>query len=218
VSVVVFDVNETLLDLGALDGHFERLFGEAEVRKEWFGLVLRNALTLTTLGDYSGFTEVGAASLAMVAAVRGVSLADEDRDAIGRAMVSLPPHPDVVESLERLRAHSRLAALTNSPQEAAEAQLTNADISGYFERIMSVEAVGKFKPAREVYEMAAHELGTGDLILVAAHDWDVAGAMHAGWRGAFVTRPGMTLNPLFPPPSILGPDLQSITDQLLASA
>jgi len=37
----VFDVNETLLDLSALDPRFERVFGDASVRREWFMQMLQ---------------------------------------------------------------------------------------------------------------------------------------------------------------------------------
>ncbi len=61
--VCVFDVNETLLDLGALDPHFERIFGDAGVRRAWFGQVLQSALVATVTDAYSDFGQVGAAAL-----------------------------------------------------------------------------------------------------------------------------------------------------------
>lgn len=218
-STLVFDVNETLLDLGALDPDFERIFGDAGVRKTWFGLVLRNALTLTVLNSYTDFVSVGGASLAMVADLQGVSLAPEDRAAVAEAMTTLPAHDDVERNLVRLAEGGyRLAALTNSPQETAESQLANAGIAGHFERILSVDAVSRFKPSSDVYDMAAGELAAppARLTLVAAHDWDIAGAMRAGWRGAYVMRPGTARNSLFPPPNLSGPDLDVVTDRLLS--
>jgi 2-haloacid dehalogenase len=38
--ICVFDVNETLLDLRALDSHFEHVFGDATVRQAWFAQLL----------------------------------------------------------------------------------------------------------------------------------------------------------------------------------
>lgn len=217
-GVLVFDVNETLLDLRALDPHFERIFGDAAVRRQWFGLVLRNALSLTLIDGYQDFVAVGAASLRMVADQQSVSLADEDVAAVGAAMTSLPPHDDVATNLERLAgAGFRIAALTNSPPDAAANQLAAAGIAGEFERIMSVAPTRKFKPAPEAYRMAAAELGVvpAMMTMVAAHDWDIAGAMAVGCRGAFIMRPGMVRNPLFPPPDIAGPDLDRVTDLLI---
>lgn len=217
-QILVFDVNETLLDLGALDPHFERIFGDAAVRRQWFGLVLRNALTLTIIGDYHDFVAVGGASLEMVAASRQVAVSAADRAAVAGTMAALPPHADVAPNLERLGAAGlRIAALTNSPQDAAETQLANAGIAHAFDKIMSVAPAGQFKPAPAVYQMAADRLGvtTAKMCMVAAHDWDIAGAMRAGCAGAYITRPSMVVNPLFPPPDIVGPDLTAVTDHIL---
>lgn len=218
VGVLVFDVNETLLDLRALDPHFERVFGDAAVRRQWFGLVLRNALSLTIIGDHTDFVSVGGASLRMVAEQHGVALTSDDISAVASTMTSLPAHPDVSPNLARLAdVGFRIAALTNSPQEAAEGQLEAAGIDGFFERIMSVTPVGKFKPAAEVYRMAARalEIEPSSMTMVAAHDWDVAGAMGVGCRGAYIMRPGMVRNPLFPEPDISGPDFDRVTDLLV---
>jgi 2-haloacid dehalogenase len=77
--------------------------------------------------------------------------------------------------------------------------------------------VRRLKPAAEVYHMAARELGVepGAIRLVAAHSWDVAGAMHAGCAAAFVARPGMVLDPLFKPPDIIGKDLVAVSERIL---
>jgi 2-haloacid dehalogenase len=217
--ILVFDVNETLLDLGGLDEHFERIFGDAGLRVRWFGLVLRNALCVTITGHVVDFLGVGAASLRMVADQQRIELSAEDTAAIRSAMLSLPPHDDVVPGLDAMQAAGfRLVALTNSPQAGAEAQLANAGIADRFERIMSIDSVGKFKPAAEVYRIPAEALGAAisGMTMVAAHDWDVAGAMMAGMRGAFVMRPGMVRNPLYPPPDFEGETLLDVATALIA--
>ena len=218
--VLVFDVNETLLDLSVLDPIFERTFGDAKVRRQWFGLVLRNAMTLTIIGEHRDFVEVAAASLQMVADQHQVTLSEGDRDSIRQTMTNLPPHDDVLPNLQRLHeAGFRMAALTNSPPHAATQQLESADIAPMLERIMTVESVGKFKPAREVYTMAATTLGvtTREMRMVAAHDWDIAGAVHAGCAGAYLRRPGMVLNPLHPSPDIVEPNMTRLTDRILTA-
>ncbi|MDQ5810637.1 MAG: haloacid dehalogenase type II, partial [Actinomycetota bacterium] len=125
--ICVFDVNETLLDLGALDPHFERIFGDAGVRRAWFGQLLQSALVATVTDAYSDFGKIGGAALEMTAERQGVILSDEDKRQILGGMRRLPPHPEVAESLSRLRdAGLRLATLTNSTQQVAEAQMDNS--------------------------------------------------------------------------------------------
>ena len=216
--VCVFDVNETLLDLGGLDPHFERIFGNASVRQAWFGQFLASWLTLTVIGDYRDFGTIGGSALEMVAERQGVNLSDEDKQQILSGMQELPPHPEVDESLSRLReAGIRLAALTNSTQQVADAQIENARLQGHFEQVLSADTVNRHKPAPEPYRMSADSLGVelGEVRLVAAHAWDVAGAMRAGCAAAFVARPGMVLNPLVERPDVVGADLREVADQII---
>jgi 2-haloacid dehalogenase len=216
--VCVFDVNETLLDLGALDPHFERVFGDAGVRRAWFLQLLQSALVATVTGVYSNFGTIGAAALEMVAEREGVDLSEEDKQEILGGMRELPPHPEVTKSLERLReAGLRMATLTNSTHQVAEAQMENSGLRGYFEEILSADAVKRLKPAPEPYRMAAESLGVeiGQVRLVAAHSWDVAGALRAGCAAAFVARPGMVLDPLVERPDVIGVDLREVADRIL---
>lgn len=216
--VCVFDVNETLLDLGGLDPYFERIFGNASVRQAWFGQFLASWLTMTVIGDYWAFGTIGGTALEMVAERQGVNLSDEDKQQILSGMQELPPHPEVEENLSRLRdADIRLAALTNSTQQVAEAQIDNSGLRDYFEQVLSADAVGRLKPAPEPYRMSAESLGVevGQVRLVAAHAWDVVGAMRAGCAAAFVARPGMVLNPLAERPDVVGSDLREVADQIL---
>jgi 2-haloacid dehalogenase len=216
--VCVFDVNETLLDLGSLDPHFERAFGDAAVRRLWFQQVLQSAMVATITGTYSDFGTVGAAALEMVAEREGADLSEEDKQRILGGMRELPPHPEVAESLQRLRdAGLRLATLTNNTQQVAEAQMESSGLRGYFEQILSADTVERLKPAPEPYRMAAVSLGVevGEVRLVAAHAWDVAGALRAGCAAAFVARPGMVLDPLVERPDVVGADLREVADRIL---
>ncbi len=154
----------------------------------------------------------------MTAQRRGVDLSEEDYAQILGGMRRLPPHPEVPASLERLHdAGLRLAALTNSTKEAVDAQLTHAGLFDFFEQVLSVAYAGCLKPHPAVYHMAAERLDVepGGMRLVAAHNWDITGAMRAGCAGAFIARPGMVLGPLDEQPDITGPDLHAVTDRIL---
>ena len=216
--VCVFDVNETLLDLGALDPQFERVFGDASTRQAWFGQFLTSWLTAMVTGVYQEFGTIGGTALEMIAERQGVELSDEDKGQILSGMQELPPHPEVEENLARLRnAGIRLAALTNSTQQVADAQIDNSGLREYFEQVLSADTVKRLKPAPEPYRMAAESLGVeiGQVRLVAAHAWDVAGALQAGCAAAFVARPGMVLNPLFERPGVVGSNLREVTDGIV---
>lgn len=216
---VVFDVNETLLDLSALDDSFVEWFGDPEARKEWFSQLLQLALVVTLTGTYRDFATLAGEALQVVAAKRGVDPSDAAVASILEAVGSLPPHPDVPAALRRLsEAGLRLAALTNSPLRTVRAQLEGVGLIDLFDKVLSVEPTRRFKPAAEPYLMACRELGIEPpgMWMVAAHDWDVLGAKRVGCAGAFVARPGQGYAAGIDPPDVVGDDLAEVADRLLA--
>ena len=218
--VQVFDVNETLLDLAAMDPHFERVFGDAGLRPVWFAQMIQSALVATVTGAYSQFGAHAMAALAMLAEQTGTELGDNDREAIAGQMRRLPAHPEVPAALERLRgAGFQLAALTNSTLEVASAQLEHAGLIDLFDQVLSADTVRRLKPAPEPYRMTAEGFGVGigEVRLIAAHAWDIAGARHAGCAAAFVARPGKVLNPLADAPDVVGSDLDEVVDGIVAA-
>ena len=216
--VCVFDVNETLLDLAALDSLFERVFGDASVRRLWFNQMLQSAFVATMTDAYVTFGESAAAALRMTEERQGAEVSEDDRQEILSGLRNLPPHPEVPESLDRLvEAGFRLATLTNSTQEVAEAQIENAGLTDRFEQILSADTAKRLKPAPAPYRMAARalEIPERGMRLVAAHAWDVAGALRAGCAAAFVAR--QPFDPLVERPDVVGADLAEVADGIIAA-
>jgi 2-haloacid dehalogenase len=123
----------------------------------------------------------------------------------------------VVPGLQRLQAAGyRLAALTNSSQEAMTNKLTSAGLAPFFEEMVSVDSVQKFKPAHEVYHFAAKRLGIApsDMLMVAAHDWDVTGAIRAGCQGAYIARAGQVVAESSENAHYIAVDLIDLANQL----
>jgi 2-haloacid dehalogenase len=216
--VIAFDVNETLLDLQALDGPFQQLFGSSDLRTQWFGQMLQLSFVGGLTGDYVDFTTAQRAALEMVARRRGQSVSDEAAEGILERMSSLPPHPEVPDALARLaRTPLTVVALTNSLQPVAEAQLRNAGIDGLFDAIISADIVRALKPAAAPYRAVAqrYEVAISEVRLVAAHSWDVSGALAAGAKAAFVARPGMVLSPIGPQPDVVESDVAAVVERII---
>jgi 2-haloacid dehalogenase len=215
----VFDVNETLLDMAAMGPHFQRIFGDDGARVAWFNQMIQSALVATVTGAYSQFGAHAMAALEMTAEQTGARLTEGDREAVAAQLRQLPAHPEVAGALRRLRdAGLPLAALTNSTEQVARAQLEHAGLIDAFELVLSADTVRRLKPAPEPYRMAAERLGVPveQVRLVAAHAWDVAGAARAGCATAFVARPGKALDPLVERPEIVGADLTEVAEAILA--
>lgn len=217
-GVLAFDVNETLLDLRALDPLFERVFGDASLRPGWFQTMLQLSFVGGLTDQYVDFTTAQHAAIRMVAQRVGRPISDADAEAIVGGMRRLPPHPDVAGALDRLAgAGWRMVSLTNSPLDVARDQLANAGIIDRFEHVLSADEVRQLKPGPKPYHLVAERCGVPieDVRLVAAHAWDVSGAMAAGARAAFVARPGMVPSPLGAQCDIVGGDIAEVAEALL---
>jgi 2-haloacid dehalogenase len=217
-TVIAFDVNETLLDLSALDEPFERTFGDAAMRQQWFALMLQVSFVGGLTDGYIDFSAAQHAAFLMLAERLGAEVTDDDATAMVARMNSLPPHPDVADALQMLRGTDlTVVALTNSVASVAESQLANAGLRPLFDAVMSADSVGHLKPAREPYAAVAEAYGVeiAEVRLVAAHWWDVAGAMRAGCRAAFLARPTMSLSPAWPRPDIVEPDIAGVLRRIV---
>jgi 2-haloacid dehalogenase len=216
---IVFDVNETLLDLDTIQPVFARIFHDPAAMRLWFANLITYSEALTLAGVYVPFTDIGAAVLRMLADTRGITVSDADGAELTDRFASMPPHPEVPGALRRLRDHGfRLFTLTDNTLAISGQQLEKGGVIDLFERRFSVDETAKrHKPAPEAYHSVATALGLhpGDICLIASHVWDTIGAGAAGWQAALILRKGNAPLPVGPQPDYIGKDLDAIADQLI---
>jgi 2-haloacid dehalogenase len=217
--VIVFDVNETLLDLDTLRPTFDRIFSDPAAMRLWFADLILYSEALTLAGVYVPFTDIGGAVLRMLAATRDITITGADAAELTDRFATMPPHPEVPAALRRLRDHGfRLFTLTDNTLGISGRQLERAGVIDVFERRFSVdETVRRHKPAPEAYHSVAAALGgdPGGICLIASHVWDTIGAAAAGWQAALILREGNAPLPVGPQPDYVGKDLDAIADQLI---
>jgi 2-haloacid dehalogenase len=111
------------------------------------------------------------------------------RDELVLAWHRLDPWPDAVPGLRRLSARFVLAPLSNG---GIALQVALARRSGLpWDAVLGAELVGHYKPDPEVYDSAPRllHLDPEEVLMVAAHDSDLAAARQRGLRTAYVHRP-----------------------------
>lgn len=214
-AVVVFDVNETLLDLAPLKASVGDALGRRdELAALWFSTLLHYSLVDTLCGMHHSFAELGISALMFVARTHGMDVDPERAEAaVVTPLRSLPPHPEVVAALTTLSGLGyRIASLTNSSSAGAKIQLEHAGLTDLFEARFSAESVKKYKPHPDTYRMVISQLGVlpGAALMVAAHAWDLAGAKSVGMQTAFVARRGTALFPGASTPDLVVNDLSEL--------
>lgn len=192
ISVIVFDVNETLSDMSPMGERFGEIGAPTELASLWFATLLRDGFALTASGDNGSFAAIGAGALRGL--LRGLELdrpLDAAVDHVMGGMSGLEVHPDVPEGIKALAAAGfRLVTLSNGSARIAGKLLSEAGIRNEFEALLSVEDAPAWKPARVSYEYAAAASGAdaSAMLLVAAHPWDIHGAARAGLHTAWLNR------------------------------
>jgi 2-haloacid dehalogenase len=215
--LIVFDVNETLLDLETVTPVFERIFGEKIAMRLWFDNLIMYSEALTLANQYVAFTDIGAAALKMLADVRGIKITDADKAELTERFSTMPPYPEVPGALRSLReAGFRLFTLTDNLIEVQGRQLAHGEIIELFERRFSADEVKRHKPAPETYAHVGKELGVppSDLFMIACHTWDTLGAKAAGWGAALIRRPNNAVLGVGPQPDIVADSLTEIVAHL----
>ncbi len=218
-DTILFDINETVLDLASLRPRFKAAFGDEAATATWFATVLHTSTVCALTGVKTGFAELAASMLDALAARRGTPITETQRTEILVGFASLAPHPDVVPALEHLRDTGyRTVAFTNSSLDLVTSQITNAGLAASFDEIISVEETGSFKPDARVYHFAAERVARPpeELRLIATHDWDTHGALTAGLQAAYVDRTGAPYHPLYRRPDAYASTMGGLVEKILA--
>ena len=193
-EVLLFDVNETLSDLSGMVQRFTDVGAPGHLAATWFAGVLRDGFALAVGGTSAPFAAVAAAGLRGL--LTGLPLDRALEDAVTHVLAGfdqLDVHPDVPDGIRALADRGlRLVTLSNGATQVAAGLLDRAGVAERFERLLSVEAAGVWKPAAGAYAHALEQCGVeaAAAMLVAVHPWDVDGAGRAGLATVWLNRNG----------------------------
>ncbi len=217
-GLLVFDVNETLSDMSPMTTRFEDVGAPAHLATTWFATLLRDGFALTAAGASDSFARLAADALRV--SLHGLPLDRGVEEAIAHVMegfAGLPVHDDVPEGIATLDGLGiRLVTLSNGSASVAEALFQRAGVRRHFDRLLTVEDAGHWKPAPEAYAYALQECGVDpeDAMLVAVHPWDIDGASRAGLSTAWIDRTGAPYPAYFRAHDLRAGSLTDLADQL----
>jgi len=217
-KLLIFDVNETLLDMSPLKDSINTALKNDCAFDIWFPTLLQYSLVETLTKNYKDFSEIAGATLKMISIKLDIQLSDTNIKDILSPITKLTAYPEVTNCLKILKENGfKLVALSNGKPQVVNDQLKYAQIHHFFDKVLSIEEVKNYKPHATTYHCAYSLMNIlpEDSMLIAAHGWDIAGAKRAGIQAAFISRPGKSLYPLAMQPEIIGSNLKEITESLL---
>lgn len=202
-GIIFFDVVETVFSLAPLEERLARLNLPVGTSHLFFAQLLRDAFALSASGVFHTFPEIAKATITVLLRGLGRDADETTLKAILDVFSELPAHADVKPALERLKASGCRAVLLTNGSRANTQKLTRDNAIGHLiDGIVSVEDFRIWKPQAALYHHAALEYtcATNNAVLVAAHAWDVHGAMRAGLHGIWIQRQDSIYHPLMGEP------------------
>lgn len=228
VTTLTFDIFGTVLDLtGSLVPPLERFLAASgasvDASSLWVKWRARQRIeqyqdNLLMLG-HKGYLDTCRRSLVFCLRVEGVGFTDAQVAEFMEVYQELSPFDDAVRGLKRLGERYKLVMLSNGEQPYLEHLAANR-IKIPFNAVISVQKAGAFKPHPAVYRTAATllELEPHQIMMVAAHSFDIMGARACGFRGALVDRYRLPFEETPHQPDLVVNDFDELSDTLLGAA
>lgn len=219
-TIVLFDINETVLNLRILEPKFKARFGHELFLNTWFATLLHTSTVSIVTNVKTDFAILSELTLNALASKLGIELSIEESNDILSAFANLPPHEDIKPALTKLRgAGFKVVAFSNSSQNLIKKQINNAGLNECFDEVISVEEADTFKPCFDAYQFASQKLkcDVNNMRLVATHDWDTHGALCAGLKAAYINRTRSIYNPLYRKPDINELTMEAIVEKIIST-
>jgi 2-haloacid dehalogenase len=145
----------------------------------------------------------------------GITATEAQVDALMHAYLTLLPFPEVPAALRALAGRPLVVLSNGSPRMLAEA-VRSSGLDGVFAHVLSVDAVGTYKPSPRVYELAprALDLAPDEIVFVSSNGWDVAGAAAFGFRTCWCNRVNAPVEELETAPDYEVDRLDAIPEKL----
>jgi len=213
---ILFDVYETLLDMGDVQQRVNALLNSGKGYRLWFELFMQYSFVSNSTNQYQPFTNIAKATMTLAANMLGVQLAEEKQDEVLWLLKHLPLKDGVQEALSLLSDEGyELAALTNTPWSTVGERMEPTGLISYFQFVLSAEELKMYKPAVEVYAKAVQKSGlnANEVLMVSSHSWDLIGAHSAGLQTAYVGKPKLFYT-LAPKPTYSAPSVLDLATQL----
>ncbi|AUQ57366.1 haloacid dehalogenase type II [Phaeobacter inhibens] len=220
ITTCIFDAYGTLFDVtaaarqAALEPEFPHLIDHwAELANHWRLKQLQYTWLRAITNAHTDFWQVTQDGLDWAMEATGLSGDPQLRKRLLDLYWQLQAYEEVPEMLRTLKAAGlQTAILSNGSPKMLEGAVNSAGVGGLLDDVLSVEAVGVFKPAAQVYDLVETRFSCqrDEVLFVSSNGWDAAGAAGYGFTTAWVNRGGEPMDRLPWTPHHVLSDLSSI--------
>ena len=214
-GTVVFDIIGTSFSLEQPRQQLLELGAPNYTLELWFSQALRDAFAFSHAGKYKALKEILRAELPRTLKLLEIEVDSAQCDRVMATFSQLNLQPRAKEAFEILtEAGWEIIALTNGSKDATDKLLENAGVKKHFAEVYSCDEITTTKPHPDVYNLVQNS-SLENTWLVAAHAWDIAGAIGVGMKTAFVSSLEIDYLEAYPQPQILAKDLLEAARQII---
>ncbi|WP_413167947.1 HAD family hydrolase [Capilliphycus salinus ALCB114379] len=224
-GTVAFDMIGTCFNLNKPKQRLVELGLPTYALQLWFAQTLRDAFALSHAGGYQPLNQMLEAELPRTLKLFNVEIDPERQAHVLSAFNELELETGALEAFQRLtEAGWRLVALTNGGIESTHNLLEKAGALPYFADsvawrpkgaiVRSCDEIQITKPHQDVYQLLGQN-ASGEIWMIAAHAWDIAGAIRAGLKTAFITSSEGSYLSAYPQPDVMASGLIEAVNQIL---
>ncbi|HEX9244175.1 MAG TPA: haloacid dehalogenase type II [Anaeromyxobacter sp.] len=190
----VFDAYGTLFDVASAAERAKGSLGDKwqPLAELWRAKQLQYTWLRSLMGRHADFWRITGDALDFAMESLGISDAELRQRLMG-LYERLGAYPEVRPALEALRAAGlKIAILSNGTPRMLAAAAEASGIASLIDEVISVEAVGIYKPSPAVYRHALDQLRMwpNEIVFVSANGWDAYAAKYCGLRVAWCNRAG----------------------------
>ena len=194
IRACVFDAYGTLFDHASAAAGCRDVLGErlGPLTTLWRDKQLQYTWLRALQGRHADFWQVTGDALDFALETLGLDN-PQLRVRLMDLYLSLDVFPEVPAMLQRLKAAGlKTAILSNGSPQMLDAAVNKAGIGGFLDAVLSVEAVGVYKPHPKVYQLAVDRLAipTGAISFQSSNAWDAYAASAFGIRVVWCNRYG----------------------------
>lgn len=224
IEALTFDLFGTTLNIvGSLTPVIERFLRDRDssldATQVWNQFRHRQRIeqyqdNLLMLG-HCGYLEAVRRAFLYVLRLNGIPFTYEEIDGFIESWKSVAPFEDAVEGLNQLKERYRLVVLSNG-EDWFLRHLAENQIRFQFDKIISVETVGVFKPHPAVYRTCARILGNEphELMMISSNSFDVMGARACGFQAAWIKRSDLPYEETSYKPTLVVKDFHELATAL----
>ncbi|WP_219848925.1 haloacid dehalogenase type II, partial [Paracoccus sp. FO-3] len=220
LNAIAFDAYGTLFDVYSVSSEAEDLMpGKgAKLATIWRDKQIEYTRLRNMCDKYEDFWRVTGDALDYACAALDVELPLSSRDRLLGKYSELSAFPENAAQLQRLKdAGITLSILSNGTPRMLDQAVKASGLSGYFEHVLSVDSVKRFKTAPEAYQMGpdTFDCDASEILFVSSNCWDICGATWFGYRTFWLNRHGLPLERLGVRPHCIGSSMQDAADYAL---